>query len=117
MWILQKIIEVPPKSVYGRALAYANNEWVYLIRYIEHGALRPDNNLAENAIRPFVIGRKNWLFSDTEKGAQASAALYSLVETAKANGLEPYAYMRDVIEKIPTAQSLEDFEKLLPYRK
>ena len=117
LWILQKIIEVPPKSVYGRALAYANNEWVYLIRYIEHGALRPDNNLAENAIRPFVIGRKNWLFSDTEKGAQASAALYSLVETAKANGLEPYAYMRDVIEKIPTAQSLEDFEKLLPYRK
>ncbi len=117
LWITQKILEIPPKSGYGRALAYANNEWVYLIRYVEHGALRPDNNLAENAIRPFVIGRKNWLFSDTEKGAKASAALYSLIETAKANGREPYAYMRQVIEKIPTAQSLQDFEALLPYKK
>ena len=55
LWLQQKIIEVPPKSVFGRAIAYAMNEWVYLIRYVEHGALRPDNNLAENAIRPFVI--------------------------------------------------------------
>ena len=115
IWLTQKISEVPPRSVYGKALAYAHNEWVYLIRYVEHGALRPDNNLAENAIRPFVIGRKNWLFSDTEKDAQASTILYSLIETAKANGLEPYHYMCDIIQKIPMAQTLEDFEKLLPY--
>ena len=117
MWLDKKIIEVPPKSVYGRAIAYAHNEWVYLTRYTEHGALRPDNNLAENAIRPFVVGRKNWLFSDTENGAKASAALYSLIETAKANSLEPYAYLREAIEKIPAAQTLADFENLMPYRK
>ena len=117
LWLDRKITEIPPKSVYGRALAYASNEWVYLVRYLEHGALRPDNNLAENAIRPFVIGRKNWLFSDTEKGAKASAMLYSLIETAKANGLEPYAYLREVIAKLPSARSLEDFEVLMPYRK
>ena len=83
----------------------------------EHGGLSPDNNLAENAIRPFVIGRKNWLFSDTEKGAKASATLYSLIETAKANGLDPYTYMRELIAKIPQAQSIADFQALLPYRK
>ena len=73
-----------------------------------------DNNLAENTIRPFVIGRKNWLFSQSVKGVKASANLYSLIETAKANGLEPYAYLRTLFTELPQALSVEDIEKLLP---
>ena len=66
-------------------------------------------------IRPFVIGRKNWLFSDTPKGATASAQIYSLIETAKANGREPYAWLRHILERLPMAQSVEDYEALLPW--
>ena len=73
------------------------------------------NNRAENAIRPFVIGRKNWLFSDTPKGAIASAQIYSLIETAKANGQEPYAWLRHILERLPAAQSVEGYEALLPW--
>ena len=73
-----------------------------------------DNNLCENAIRPFVIGRKNHLFSDTVSGAKASANLYSLIETAKANGLEPYGYLKQVFTDLPKAISVEDIEALLP---
>jgi transposase len=76
--------------------------------------LRPDNNLAENAIRPFVVGRKNYLFSGSPDGAQASSDLYSLVETAKAKGLNPYEYFRFLLEKLPYAETTEDFKKLLP---
>jgi len=71
--------------------------------------------MAENSIRPFVIGRKNWLFSGTPEGAAASALLYSLIETAKANKLEPYAYLRYIFEMLPTADSLEEYEALLPW--
>lgn len=74
-----------------------------------------DNNPAERAIRPFVIERNNWLFSDTSKGATASAQLYSLVETAKANGQEPYAWLRHALERLPHAAAVEDFEALLPW--
>ncbi|PPV41349.1 transposase domain-containing protein, partial [Ectopseudomonas oleovorans] len=70
---------------------------------------------AENAIRPFVIGRKNWLFSDTPKGATASAQIYSLIETAKANGQEPYAWLRHILERLPAASRVEDYEALLPW--
>ncbi len=78
-----------------------------LIRYIEDGRLEIDNNGAENAIRPFVIGRKNWLFSNSTKGAKASGSLYSIIETAKANGLEPYAYLSHIFTKIPTAENIK----------
>ncbi len=84
-------------------------------RYVEQGCLPIDNNAAERAIRPFVIGRKNWLFSDTPRGATASAQLYSLVETAKANGQEPYAWLRHPLERLPQASSVEDYEALLPW--
>lgn len=76
--------------------------------------MTPDNNLAENAIRPFVVGRKNWLFSGTPEGAQASASLYSLIETAKANNLEPYKYLRYLFEKLPFVSSEKDLANLLP---
>ncbi len=74
-----------------------------------------DNNLAENAIRPFVVGRKAWLFSNSQKGADASANLYSLIETAKACGVEPYAYQKEVFTQLPSVKSVEDIEQLLPW--
>lgn len=104
-----------PQSLLGKALHYLAHQWPKLIRYIDAGHYPIDNNPAENAIRPFVIGRKNWLFADTVKGATASANLYSLIETAKANSLEPYHYLRHVLKELPKAQTVEDFEALLPW--
>jgi len=115
-WLDESLDRVPPQSLTGKALAYLDHQWDRLIRYIDDGRLRIDNNLVENSIRPFVVGRKAWLFSDTVRGAQASANLYSLVETAKANGIEPYAYLRHVFTEIPKATTLEDIEALLPHR-
>lgn len=86
-----------------------------LERCVEQGDLPIDNNAAERAIRPFVIGRKNWLFSDTPTGATASAKLYSLVETTKANGQEPYACLRHALDRLPLASSVEDYEARLPW--
>ncbi len=85
-WLDQTQANVLPKGKLGEAMAYAQKYWRKLTRYVENGDWPIDNNAAENAIRPFVIGRKNWLFSNTVKGADASATLYSLIETAKANG-------------------------------
>lgn len=114
-WLSKKSIQTPPKGLLGKAVSYALKQWHRLEGYIEDGHLTIDNNLAENSIRPFVIGRKNWLFSGTPEGAESSALLYSLIETAKANGLEPYAYLRYIFEKLPVASSLEDYEALLPW--
>jgi len=115
IWLEKNIDKYPPKSDMGEAINYALKLWDKLIVYLEDGRLPIDNNLVENAIRPFVIGRKNWLFSYTENGANSSAALYSLVETAKANGKEPYKYLKELFEKLPFAKTDEDYEKLLPY--
>ena len=86
------------------------------MRFLDDGRLEVDNNRAENAIRPFTLGRKAWLFSATVEEAKASANLYSLVETARANGLEPYAYLRHLFTELPKAQSVEAIEVLLPWR-
>jgi transposase len=107
-------VSVPPQSKAGKAVSYALNEWNKLSKYIDHPFLTPDNNRAENTIRPFVVGRKNWLFSNTPKGANSSAILYSLVETAKANKLEPYKYLRYLFAKLPEASTEEDLRQLLP---
>ena len=114
-WLSKRQLETPPKGLLGKAIAYALNQWHRLIGNIEDGRLAPDNNMAENSIRPFVIGRKNWLFSGTPEGARAIALLYSLIETAKMNKHEPYAYLRYIFDKLPTACSLEDYEALLPW--
>ena len=114
-WLEQSLTQVPPKTTLGKALYCLDHQWDKLIRYCEDGRLNIDNNPIERAIRPFVTGRKNWLFSDTVKGVKASANLYSLIETAKANGLEPYHYLRYIFEKLPAAQSLIELEALLPY--
>jgi len=112
--LLEREKTTPPKSLLGKAIAYALGQWDRVVIYLEDGRLRPDNNLAENAIRPFAVGRKNWLFSGSPAGAAASAAIYSLVETAKANGLEPLRYLHFVFEKLPLAKSQEDLRALLP---
>jgi transposase len=106
--------QTPPQGLLGKATGYALGQWERLTRYVENGILRPDNNLAENAIRPFVVGRKNWLFAATPAGAYASAALFSVVETAKANGHEPYWYLRFLLSRLATASTTEDYRALLP---
>lgn len=114
-WLDKTVPKVLPKSTLGKALSYLNKNWEKLCVYVEDGRLRIDNNAAENAIRPFVIGRKNWLFSDTPKGAKASAALYSLIETAKLNGLEPHEYLKAVYSALPQAETVSAIEALLPW--
>lgn len=114
-WLDQSLTQVPPTSLTGKALGYLSNQWPTLTVYCEDGRLDIDNNAIERAIRPFVIGRNNWLFSDTVKGAKASANLYSLIETAKLNGLEPYRYLHHVFKELPKAQTLADIEQLLPW--
>ena len=114
-WLDANVGKYPPKTDMGEAIDYALNLWDKLIIYLDDGRLPIDNNLVENAIRPFVIGRKNWLFSYTENGANSSAAIYSLVETAKANNKEPYKYLKELFEKLPFAKTDEDYERLLPY--
>ena len=113
-WLQQKHGQVLPGSALGKAVAFALGQWPKLIRYLEHAQLTPDNNACEQAIRPFVVGRKNWLFSGSPRGAAASATLYSLIETAKANGLEPYWYLRELFEKLPHAHTHADYLSLLP---
>jgi transposase len=115
-WLDEISPKTPPKGLLGKAISYALGQWDRLVRYIDDGRLRPDNNLAENAIRPFVVGRKNWLFSGHPNGARASAALYSLIETAKANNLEPYSYLRYLFDRLPHAKSEDDYVALLPNR-
>ncbi|HBS26624.1 MAG TPA: IS66 family transposase [Gammaproteobacteria bacterium] len=114
-WLEKRKDSVPPKTLLGKAVTYCLNQWSRLERYIEDGNAGIDNNVAENAIRPFVLGRKNWLFSGTPDGAKASALLYSLIETAKANGLEPYAYLRFLFETLPVTAP-ESLDTLLPTR-
>lgn len=104
----------PFKGLLGKAISYALKNWNKLIVYIANPLLRPDNNVAENAIRPFVVGRKNWLFAGHPRGASASATFFSLIETAKANDLEPFAYLRCLFEQLPLVKDQDGYRKLLP---
>jgi len=107
--------QVLPESRLGKAVHYTLGQWPKLIVFLSHGEVPIDNNRCENAIRPFVLGRKGWLFSDTIHGAVASANLYSLVETAKANGAEPHAYLSRLFERLPYLSTVEDYEAMLPW--
>ncbi len=115
LWLDANQPLTPPEGLLGKAIQYALNNWEKLIVYIKDGCLSPDNNVAENAIRPFVVGRKNWLFAGAPKGAEASATFFTLIETAKANGHEPYAYLRHIFEKLPLAETDEDYKAMLPW--
>ena len=114
--LMKYLHAITPGSLMGKALHYLSAQWPKLIRYVKNGAWPIDNNLCENAIRPFVVGRRNWLFSDTVAGANASANLYSLVETCKANGIDPYVYLVSLFRNLPAAKTADDFEALLPWR-
>jgi transposase len=112
VFALENQAKVPPKSKIGDAFRYFINEYDYLIGYLTAGHLEADNGFAERSIKNFAIGRKNWLFSDTEAGADASALFYSLVVTIKINGGDPYAVLKEIFTKIPLAKTIEDFENL-----
>lgn len=101
-------------SLLGKAIAYTLGQWPRLLPYLDTGFCSPDNNGVENAIRPFVLGRKNWILSGSPKGARASAAMYTLIETAKANQWEPFAYLRFLFDHLPKATSREETRLLLP---
>jgi transposase len=113
-WLKHIGLDVVPSSRTGKAIAYTLKEWNKLVRYLEADFLTPDNNEIERAIRPFVIGRKNWLFSNTPRGAHASAAMYSLVESAKANRIEPYQYLRFLFTNLPLASGRDSLRSMLP---
>lgn len=114
-WLDKSSESVTKESLLGVAITYSLNQWPKLIRYLDDGRLNIDNNRAERAVKPFVIGRKAWLFANTETGAEASAAMYSLVETAKINGLEPYDYLCRLLTELPKANTHEQLQQLLPY--
>jgi transposase len=115
-WLDQAQGAVVPQSLTGQAIAYLDGQWPKLVRAFDYGHVPLDTNAVENAIRPFAVGRKNWMFADTVAGAQASANLYSVIETAKANKIEPWAYLEHVFAELPKADTLEQVEALLPHR-
>ena len=115
LWAQQTQAEVLPSGKTGEAFAYLLGQWAKLERFLDHAWLTPDNNQAENAIRPFVVGRKNWLFSGTDTGAEASCRVFSLIETAKRNGMEPYAYLLAVLSRLPATRNSGAWDRLLPW--
>jgi len=115
-WLDASRDSVPPQSLTGKAMTYLDRQWPKLVRVLEDGRLPLDTNAVENVIRPFVLGRKNWLFADTMAGAKASANLYGLIETAKANGIEPWRYLCHLFEALPLVDAAEQLDALLPHR-
>jgi len=115
-WLDKNLPHTRPKVELGKAMDYLHEQWPRLIGYLENGAYPIDNNRVENSIRPFTVGMKNWLFSNSQAGAHASANLYSLIETAKANDLNPYEYLKKVFAKLPNAAQVEEIENLLPWK-
>jgi hypothetical protein len=112
-WVEEIKAKAPPRGPLGRAITYALSDWVKLTRYLDNGRLSINNNACERAIRPFTISRKNWLFMGNIKGAQGAAVLYSLIETAKANGISPYHYLCHVLETLPNLHK-DQLNQLLP---
>ena len=104
-----------PKSAMAKALAYGRKRWMALTRFIDEGTAEIDNNSAERAMRSIAIGRKNWLFAGSRAGGERAAAIYSVVETCKLNGIEPQAYIADVIEKIANGWPTSRWEDLMPW--
>ena len=112
-WLNAQIKEILPKSDIGKAVSYMLNQWPRLINYLLDGRLEIDNNLTENAIRPIALGRKNWLFAGSHQGAANAAIIYTFVGTAKLQNIEPFSYLKDVLEKI-NDHPFKHLKKLLP---
>lgn len=114
-YLMQHIDAIPPKSLLGQAVSYTLNQWPKLLTYLNDGRLDNNNNLSERAIKPFVMGRKNWMFSNSVEGAHAGATIFSLIETCKHHNVEAYDYFSYVLNALPTCTTLDDYEKLLPF--
>jgi transposase len=116
-WLKTQTPRALPKSPVGQAIQYCRNQWDKLTAFLQDGRLEIDNNRSERSIKPFVIGRKNWLFANTQRGAAASATIYSIIETAKENGLNPFTYLTYLFERLPNVDvnDPEILDKLLPW--
>lgn len=114
-FLLSNQPHVLPKSLLGQAIDYTLNQWPKLLTYLQDGRLENSNNRSERAIKPFVMGRKAWLFADSVEGAEAAAIIYSLIETCKYHHVEPYDWLRYTLQAIPGCQTLEELEALLPF--
>ena len=114
-WVDELLPGTPPNSALGKALGYTSRQWPKLVRHLEHGEIPIDNNYIERQIKHYATGRRAWLFSYDAVGAQASANLYSLVMTCRANEVEPYAYLNYLFERLPAASTVEEIEALLPW--
>ncbi len=116
-WLHEQNAQVLPKSALGKAVTYCINQWSKLVVFLQDGHLELDNNRSERSIKPFVIGRKNFLFSNTPRGARASAVTYSIVETAKENGLSPFRYLESLFEQLPNIDMTDpsELDRLLPW--
>ena len=118
-WLKTRTAKFYQRVQLGKAITYCLNQWEKLVAFLEDGRLEIDNNRSERSIKPFVIGRKNWIFSNTPKGAKASAIIYSIVETAKANKLNPFYYLRYLFERLPNMDlsNMDELDQLLPWSK
>lgn len=114
-WMMAQRGRVPPGTATAKALDYSLNRWAALTRYLDDARLPIDNNHDEQQIRPWATGRKNWLFAGTLAAGQRAAAITSLIQSAKLNGHDPYVYLKDVLERLPT-QRASDIDQLLPHR-
>ena len=103
-----------PKSPMGQAIAYAQRQWPALMRFTEHGFLNIDNNASERALRAVAIGRKNWLFAGSDKGGQTAAVLYTMTQTCKRHGIDPFAYLQDVLTQLPSLPA-DRLPQLVPH--
>ena len=114
-WLIDQRLKTADGSGLARAIDYSLKRWPALIRYVDSGTLPIDNNMVENAIRPITLGRRNWLFTGSERAGCRAAAIQSLLATAKLNGLEPYAWLKDTLEKLPT-WPYSRIDELLPLK-
>jgi transposase len=114
-WLDTHLTKTYPHSKIYEAIRYSLGNWDYLNNYLKDGRIEIDNNLLENAIRPFALGRKNWLFSSSPQGAKAGAIFYSLIETCKANNIEPFKYLCTMLHRIRDCQTDEAYQTLLPH--
>ena len=112
-WMRDQLTQVLPKSAIGEAITYSLKLWKRLSRYAEDGRWEIDNNMIENSIRPLTLGRKNYMFAGSHEGARNAAMIYSFLATCKINNVEPYAWLRDVLTRIPD-HSIQKLEELLP---
>ncbi len=114
-WLDQQATAVLPRGKLYKAIRYALNQWESLNRYLDAGYLNIDNNWAEQSMRPIALGRKNYLFVGSERSGRSTANLYSLVETCKANGINPQGYLAYILDRLPGAKTEEALAQLLPY--